>query len=131
MSIQERTPGDGHAAPWLDVSSGWAPMLDLPAPLEYGVLEAEAPPAPTGPAAEEPLGTAPGPVLIRVNKSSARRTWPAKEATIPATRRDRGFMLLQLQANAPVRNGFVTGGDEQGRTAIGGDECGVANWSER
>ena len=58
MSIQERTPGDGHAAPWLDVSSGWAPMLDLPAPLEYGVLEAEAPPAPTGPAAEEPLGAA-------------------------------------------------------------------------
>ena len=33
VSIQERTSGDGHAAPW-DVLSGWAPVFDVPAQLE-------------------------------------------------------------------------------------------------
>src|SRR5262245_61584740 len=82
-------------------------------------------------AAEDPFGTAPGPVLMRVNGASARSSWPAKQPIRPAARKDRLFMLLQLQANDPARNGFVTGGEEQGRAAIYGDEWGVAKWSER
>ena len=51
MSIQEHTWGDGPTPSWLEAWPGWAGM---PASVEYGALEAEAPPAPT----EDPLSAA-------------------------------------------------------------------------
>src|SRR5437879_13687461 len=51
MSIQGHTWGDGQTPSWPEAWPGWAGM---PASVEYGLLEADAPPAP----AEDPLSAA-------------------------------------------------------------------------
>src|SRR5437773_1286445 len=54
MSIQEHTWGDGQTPSWPEAWPGWAPVAELPAAVEYGVLDAEAPLAPP----EDPLAAA-------------------------------------------------------------------------
>src|SRR5205085_3458398 len=79
MRIQEQSRDGGPVGPWSDAWSGWAPVYEVPASIEYGLVATEDGP----PAAEEPepLGAAVGELRACLADERERR------ATAEADRR--------------------------------------------
>lgn len=76
MSIQEHTWGDGQTPSSAEAWPGWAAAVELPASLEYALLDAEAPPSPVSAPLppEEPAAAALRELLGCLEQARAERS---------------------------------------------------------